>query len=52
MAYNDEKALTYTTPPLGSLLEITGFPVAHLWVSSSAEDSDFFVYLEDVNKKG
>ncbi len=52
MTYNDEKALTYTTPPLDSMLEVTGFPMAHLWVSSTAKDGDFFLYLEDVFEKG
>ena len=52
MVLNDQKGLTYTTPPLDSLLELTGFPVAHLWVSSTANDGDFFVYLEDVFEKG
>jgi putative CocE/NonD family hydrolase len=50
MMFNDEKALTYTTPPLPAEVEITGHPVVHLWVTSSAEDGDFFVYLEDVSE--
>lgn len=52
MAYNDQKGLTYTSAPLTAVLEATGFPVAHLWVSSTVKDGDFFVYLEDVNEKG
>jgi len=46
---NDEKGLTYTTPPLASDVEVTGHPVIHLWVTSSAKDGDFFVLLEDVD---
>jgi hypothetical protein len=50
MMFNDEKALTYTTPPLPAEVEVTGHPVVHLWVTSSAKDGDFFVYLEDVSE--
>jgi uncharacterized protein len=49
---NDAKALTYTSPVLTSGLEVTGHPVAHLWLSSSAPDLDVFVYLEVVDKNG
>lgn len=52
MIFNDEKGLTYTSFPLTSELEITGHPVVHLWVTSTARDGDFFVYLEDVNVAG
>jgi putative CocE/NonD family hydrolase len=49
---NDKRALTYTTPPLESDVQVTGHPVVHLWVSSNAEDGDFFVYLEEVDSRG
>jgi len=49
MTPNDEKGLTYTTPALKEDLEITGNVVAHLWVSSTASDGDFFLYLEEVD---
>ncbi len=48
----DARALTYTTLPLASSLEITGHPVAHLWITSTASDGDFFVYLEEVDVEG
>jgi len=48
----DRKALTYTSEPLEQDLAIVGYPVAHLWVTSSAEDGDFFVYLEEVDQEG
>ncbi len=51
-ASEDKKCLTYTTPPLESELEVTGHPVLHLFVSSTATDGDFFAYLEDVDEKG
>jgi uncharacterized protein len=50
LMFNDEKGLTYTTPPLTAEVEVTGHPVVHLWVTSSARDGDFFVYLEDVSE--
>jgi uncharacterized protein len=50
LMFNDEKALTYTTPPLAAETEVTGHPVVHLWVTSSAKDGDFFVYLEDITQ--
>ncbi|MBN2302841.1 MAG: CocE/NonD family hydrolase [Anaerolineae bacterium] len=52
MADLDEKALTYTSAPLDADTQITGHPVVHLWVSSSADDGDFFVYLEEVAPSG
>jgi uncharacterized protein len=48
----DLKCLTYTSGPLKSDLEVTGHPVVHMWVSSTASDGDFFVYLEDIDEKG
>jgi hypothetical protein len=50
LMFNDEKGLTYTTPPLAAEVEVTGHPVVHLWVTSSARDGDFFVYLEDISE--
>jgi putative CocE/NonD family hydrolase len=49
MQTNDQKALTYTTQPLESDMEVTGHPVAHLWIVTDAPDMDFFVYLEEVD---
>jgi putative CocE/NonD family hydrolase len=52
MTQNDEKGLTYTTEPLAGNVEVTGSPVIHLWVESTANDGDFFAYLEEVDKDG
>jgi putative CocE/NonD family hydrolase len=52
MRENDEKALIYTTAPLERRVEITGHPVAHLWLETDAPDLDVFVYLEEVDSKG
>ena len=48
----DEKALTYTTEPLTAELTLAGYPTAHLWVTSSHTDGDFFVYLEEIDQEG
>lgn len=48
----DMLGLTYTSPPLESDMEMTGHPVAHLWVSSDKPDGYFIVYLEEVDENG
>jgi uncharacterized protein len=50
MTVNDAKGLTYTTSPLTDDVEVTGHPIVHLWVTSTASDGDFFVYLEEVDE--
>ena len=52
MGSNDERSLCFTSEPLANDLEITGHPIASLWISSNAEDGDFFVYLEEVDEEG
>ena len=48
----DAKALTYTTAPLETDVRILGHPLVHLVASSTADDGDFFFYLEDVAPDG
>jgi putative CocE/NonD family hydrolase len=48
----DRRALTYTGAPLTQDIEVTGFPVAHLWLSADAPDADLIVYLEEVSPEG
>ncbi len=48
----DNVSLTYTTAPLKTDTRITGYPVAHLWVSCNVTDADFFVYLEEIDENG
>jgi putative CocE/NonD family hydrolase len=48
----DSKSLAYTTAPLRHDSELTGYPRLNLFVSSSAKDEDFFVYLEEVDEQG
>jgi hypothetical protein len=52
MRLNDQKALTYTTPSLEVDMEITGYPIVHLWLMTDAPDLDAFVYLEEVDGSG
>ena len=48
----DAQGLTYTTDALESDVEATGYPIARVWVSSTADDGDFYVKLQDVNRNG
>ncbi len=48
----DEKLLCYTSAPLEAEMEVTGHPLVTLYASSTAEDGNFFVYLEDVGPRG
>jgi uncharacterized protein len=52
MTANDAKGLTYTTTPLKTAVGVTGHPVVHLWVTSTADDGDFFAYVEEVDETG
>lgn len=45
-------ALSFSGPNLTRDTELTGFPVASLWVSSTTPDANLFVYLEDVAPDG
>jgi uncharacterized protein len=49
---SDKRGLTYTLPILDHDLEVTGEPIARLWVTSTALDEDFFAVLEDVAPDG
>jgi uncharacterized protein len=42
----------FVTDPLKSDTEITGDAVVNLWMSSSANDGNIFIYLEDVASDG
>jgi putative CocE/NonD family hydrolase len=52
MRANDERALTYTTSPLNKDVEVTGHPVARIWLTTDAPDLDLYVYLEQVDHRG
>jgi len=42
----------FTSAPIARGVEITVHPQIHLWVSSSADDGDFFAFLELVQENG
>lgn len=48
----DEKLLVYDSTGLTQDTEVTGHPVATLYVSSTADDGYFFAYLEDIAPDG
>lgn len=44
--------LAYLTPPLDHDVEVTGFPVADIWISTQAPDADVVAEIEDVAPDG
>ena len=48
----DAKLLCYTSAALDGEVEVTGHPMITLFVTSTASDGTFFVYLEDVDARG
>lgn len=48
----DYYMLTYTSPPLEADIEITGYPVVTLYLTSTHDDGAFFIYLEEVDPYG
>jgi len=48
----DKKLLTYTSHPLTEDMQITGWPIVSLAVSSTHSDGAFIAYLEDVDENG
>jgi len=51
-ADEDRRLLTYTSPPVETDTEITGYPIVTLYVTSTCTDGAFFAYLEDVDESG
>jgi len=51
-AEEDKKLLTYTSPVLAADMEITGYPIVNLFITSTHTDGAFFVYIEDIDEKG
>ncbi|MDP6403369.1 MAG: CocE/NonD family hydrolase, partial [SAR202 cluster bacterium] len=48
----DSRLLTYTSEPLETDMEVTGYPVVTLQATSTSDDTAFFAYLEDVAPDG
>lgn len=51
-AQQDKDLLVYQTKPLTQALEMTGHPQVTLFIRTSTQDAQLFVYLEDVTPKG
>jgi putative CocE/NonD family hydrolase len=47
-----DRMLLFESQPLEQLTEITGHPLAELYISADAKDAQLFVYLEDVAPNG
>lgn len=48
----DKLCLTYTTEAMTKDTEVTGHPIVEFWVSSTTDNGDFYIYLEDVDENG
>ena len=48
----NKHGLGYSTAPLSADTHIAGHPIVDLWISSTNDDADVFVYLEDVAPDG
>ncbi len=48
----DRRLLTYTSAVLDHDVQITGYPIITLHITSTATDGAFFIYLEDVAETG
>jgi putative CocE/NonD family hydrolase len=48
----DRQCLVYTSGELSQDMEVTGHPIVNLWVSSTEDYGDIFVYIEDVDPAG
>ena len=52
MAASDSRSLVHTTEPLPRDAEMTGTPVARLWIRSDASDLNVYAVIEDVAPDG
>ena len=50
--YVDQRLLSYSSDPLAADVEVTGHPMANIFLTSDATDGALFVYLEDVYPDG
>lgn len=48
----EDAGASYATAPLAADVHVAGHPVADLWIASSREDADVFVYLEKIAADG
>lgn len=48
----DKICLTYTTEAVTGDTEVTGYPIISFYASSTSDDADFHIYMEDVDENG
>ena len=51
-AKQDKLLIVYDSDPLKKDMEITGYPIITLYLTSTHEDGVIFAYLEDIDEKG
>jgi putative CocE/NonD family hydrolase len=51
-ADEDKKLLTYTSAPFDRDVEISGYPIVSLYLTSTHTDGGFYVYLEEMDPNG
>ena len=44
--------MTFVTAPLDKDIEVTGHPVAHIWLSTTSTDADVIARIDDVAPDG
>jgi len=52
MSGNDRRGLTFTSDVLKEDITVIGHPIVKLHASASTDDTDFFIYLEEVDEEG
>lgn len=52
MAPTDDASVTHTSPSMSSDTELSGTPVARLWISADQPDLNVFAMMEDVSPDG
>lgn len=48
----DSLLMVYDSEPLDQDMEVTGHPLVNMFISSSTNDAQLFVYLEDIDETG
>ena len=47
-----KSGMTFVTAPLDNDIEVTGHPVAHIWLSTTSTDADVIARIDDVAPDG
>ncbi|SDZ84800.1 CocE/NonD family hydrolase [Microbulbifer marinus] len=52
MSENDDRSLTFTTPPVDKDMVIAGVPLVKMYLSATTPDADVYALLEEVDGNG